>query len=205
MSIQFAQKSQKSLARRPGDGGFTLIEVVVAVALFSIVMVVCVAALLALINANRKAQALQSVMNNLSIALDDMARNVRMGTNYHCSEPINGTDPQDCTTDNGQNTAFAFEHYGGNSNTFDDQWIYRYDVAAKRILKSIDGGQAYYPITSPEVSIDSMKFYVIGTTVADEVQPRMVAVISGTAAAQHVKTKASFHIQVTAVQRSIDL
>src|SRR3989344_7842968 len=78
------------------DKGFTLIEVVVSVALFSIVMVVCVTALLALVNANRKAQALQSVMNNLSIALDDMARNVRMGTNYHCSEPINGTDPQDC-------------------------------------------------------------------------------------------------------------
>lgn len=185
--------------------GFTLIEVVVAVALFSVVMVVCVAALLALMNANRKAQALQSVMNNLSIALDDMARNVRMGTHYFCGEVPPYTGTRDCTTDDGLNTTFVFEHYGGNPINFNDQWIYKYDAATKQIWKSTDGGQTSYPITSPEVSIDSMKFYAVGTTIDDTVQPRMVAVISGTAAAANVKTKATFHIQVTSVQRSLDL
>src|SRR3989338_5238251 len=62
--------------------GFTLVEMIVAIGLFSVVMVVCVGALLSLVNANRKAQALQSVMNNLNIALDGMARSVRMGNTY---------------------------------------------------------------------------------------------------------------------------
>ena len=184
--------------------GFTLIEVVVSVALFSIVMVVCVTALLALVNANRKAQALQSVMNNLNIALDDMARNVRMGTYYYCGSNPQNLLTKDCTTD-GDNIQFTFEHFGGNPNTFTDQWIYKYDVATRQLWKSTDGGATSYPITSPEVTIDSMKFYAVGTTPSDTVQPRMTAIIRGTASAQNVKSKASFHIQVTSVQRSIDL
>ena len=42
--------------------GFTLIEMLVSIALFAIVMVVCVGALLSLVTANKKAQALESVM-----------------------------------------------------------------------------------------------------------------------------------------------
>src|SRR3989338_1985894 len=64
--------------------GFTLVEMIVSVALFATVMLVSVGALLSLMGANRKAQALQSVMNNLNVALDGMVRSIRMGSNYHC-------------------------------------------------------------------------------------------------------------------------
>jgi len=64
--------------------GFTLIEMIVAVGLFSIVMLVSISALLSLVDANRKAQALQSVMNNLNIAVDGMVREIREGSNYRC-------------------------------------------------------------------------------------------------------------------------
>lgn len=196
---------KKYRIKKKSAAGFTLVEVVVSIALFSIVMVVCVAALLALVNANRKAQALQSVMNNLNIALDDMARNVRMGTHFFCGAvpPYVGT--RDCTQDDGLNTTFVFEHFGGNPADFGDQWIYYYDAATKQIWKSTDGGATSYPITSREVTIDSLKFYAVGTTQNDTIQPRMVAVVRGTAAAQNAKSRASFHIQVTSVQRSIDL
>src|SRR3989338_2524865 len=50
--------------------GFTLVELIVSIGLFAIVMLISVGALLALTGANRKAQALQSVMNNLNVALD---------------------------------------------------------------------------------------------------------------------------------------
>src|SRR5882672_10508798 len=62
--------------------GFTLVEMIVAVALFAIVMLVCVGALLALVGANKKVHALQSVMNNLNVTLDGMVRQIRMGSNY---------------------------------------------------------------------------------------------------------------------------
>ena len=74
-----------------GSRGFTLIEMLVSVALFAIVMLIAGSTLLSLVYANRKAQALQSVMNNLNISLDDMVRNVRMGSNYRCGSQ-EGTD-----------------------------------------------------------------------------------------------------------------
>ena len=70
--------------------GFTLIEMLVSIALFAIVMVVCVGALLSLVGANKKAEALESAMNNLNISLDDMVRNAREGTGFNGNFTING-------------------------------------------------------------------------------------------------------------------
>ena len=55
---------------------------IVSVALFAIVMLVCVSTLLALTAANRKVHALQSVMDNLNVTLDGMVRDIRMGSVY---------------------------------------------------------------------------------------------------------------------------
>src|SRR3989338_5348699 len=95
--------------RLPAQRGFTLIEMIVAVALFAVVMLVSVGALLSLVGANRKAQALQSVMNNLNIALDGMVRSIRMGTSYRCASSA-PSDPN--CQDGGQ--CFYFEPYGGD-------------------------------------------------------------------------------------------
>ncbi len=182
--------------------GFTLVEMIVAIGLFAIVMLVCVAALLSLVNANRKAQALQSVMNNLNIALDGMVRSIRMGSVYHCGGGVAAPlSVADCASGN---TVFAFEPYG---NTSDDQpSVYSFAVDSDgigRIYKSEDGSTAI-PITSPEVSIDSLTFYVVGTTRGDNVQPKTVVVVKGTAGASS-SFKTTFHIEATAVQRILDL
>lgn len=189
--------------------GFTLVELIVATALFSIVMLVSVGALLSLVGANHKVQSLQSVMDNLNISLDGMERAIRMGSNFHgAGGDLNcgGSDYQtthDCV-DGG--TIFAFEPYGNTSS--DQPWIYSYDAVTKRLYKS-ENGAAPIAITAPEVSIDSLKFYVVGSdrgcsvTPCDTVQPKVVIVVKGTAGADKAKT--TFHVQVTAVQRLLDL
>lgn len=183
--------------------GFSLIELIVAVALFSVVMLVSVAALLALVDANRKAQALQSVMNNLNVALDGMVRSIRMGTEYHCGgAPYTGAAP--CA---GGET-FAFESFDGDRDDDTDQWVYSFEQDENgigRIYKSESAGTGWLPITAPEVSIDDMKFYVVGTDSGDNIQPKVVISITGTAGAEKVKTRTSFSIQATAVQRILDL
>ena len=191
---------------RRGSRGFTLVEMIVAVGLFAIVMVVCVGALLSLVAANRKAQALQSVMNNLNIALDGIARSVRMGNEYNgatgCSGPVDGLYPHDCT--NGS-TQFAFIPYGALST--DPRWIYRFihdSNGIGRIEKS-ENGIDFLPITAAEVSIDDMLFYVVGTNRGDTVQPKVVIVIRGSAGALGSTARTTFHIQATAVQRVLDL
>jgi prepilin-type N-terminal cleavage/methylation domain-containing protein len=185
--------------------GFTLVEMIVAVALFAIVMVVCVGALLSLVNANRKAQALQSVMNNLNIALDGIVRNARMGSNYDGSVNCSGngnSSPKDCTSGS---TTFSFEPYGNKSS--DPPWVYTFAKDSNgvgRIYKSENGATAI-PITAPEVSIEGMEFYVVGTMPGDTTQPKVVIVIKGTAGVHGSSAQTTFHIQATAVQRILDL
>ncbi|OGG74558.1 hypothetical protein A3A37_00700 [Candidatus Kaiserbacteria bacterium RIFCSPLOWO2_01_FULL_52_36] len=186
--------------------GFTLVEMIVAVGLFAVVMLVSVGALLSLSGANRKAQALQSVMNNLNIALDGTVRSIRMGSNYHCGSG-NLMLTQDCQ--NGD-TVLALESFGGSPSNPSDQWIYRFDTdgtycGRNRICKSETGGTPYFAITSPDITIDSMKFYVVGTTRRDTTQPKVVLTIKGTAGAAKIQTRTTFSIQATAVQRLLDL
>jgi prepilin-type N-terminal cleavage/methylation domain-containing protein len=195
--------------------GFTLIEMLIAVTLFSVVMLVAVGTLLSLVTANRKAQALQSVMNNLNIALDDMARSIRMGSQYHAGSSGNFLTTSDGDNVNGE-VIFAFEPYG-NKNT-DNPTVYWYDSVTKAVYRCrpqptgtacnaspSSSDPMYVPLTSPEVLINNMKFYAAGTTRGDIQQPRVVMVIQGTASASDQKAKTTFHVQVTAAQRLLDL
>jgi prepilin-type N-terminal cleavage/methylation domain-containing protein len=182
--------------------GFSLVEMLVAVALFTVVMLISTSTLLALVDANRKAQALQSVMNNLNTAIDGMVRSIRMGTSFHCGNAGAYAEPRDCTTGD---TLFAFEPFGGSPNLTDDQWLYWYDGESKRLYKSVNAGVSRFPLTAPEVRIDEVKFYVVGSASGEQVQPKVVITMRGTAGVEKVKTQTTFNIQATAVQRVIDI
>ena len=65
-----------------GAAGFTLIEVLVSLALFVSVMTVAGGAILSIIDANRKAQATNTAIDNLNFVLDNMTRNLRTGTGW---------------------------------------------------------------------------------------------------------------------------
>jgi prepilin-type N-terminal cleavage/methylation domain-containing protein len=64
--------------------GFTLLEMIVSLALFSIVALVAVSALTRIVGLNRQAQTLHAAMNNLGFALESMSRELRVGSNFHC-------------------------------------------------------------------------------------------------------------------------
>jgi prepilin-type N-terminal cleavage/methylation domain-containing protein len=186
--------------------GFSLVEMLVAVALFSGVMLMGVGALLALIDANRKAQAINSVMNNLNFAMESISRNIRVGTTYHCEPnanpvPVDIDMPKDCV--NG-GKLLAFESSNGNSSDKNDQVIYRLNGTI--LEKSEDGGAVgtFISIVAPEVSIEQFVFYVDGTSSSDSMQPRVVMIIQGTAGINE-KTKTKFNLQTTISQRVLDI
>lgn len=72
------------IASESSRRGFTLVEMIVALGIFSIVAVVALGALVKIISANKKAQTLQSSITNLNFALDSMSREMRVSSNYHC-------------------------------------------------------------------------------------------------------------------------
>ncbi len=62
--------------------GFTLVELMVSVALVALVVSMATGAYLIMIALNREAQAQATGINNLSYALESMVRTIRSGTNY---------------------------------------------------------------------------------------------------------------------------
>ncbi len=187
----------------------------VSVTLFVVVMLVAVGALLALVDANRKARALESVMNNLNIAVDGMVRSIRMGNTFNCGasaipNPIAGAD---C---GGGDDLFSFAAFGSNPSVAAERWVYYFAADANgvgRLWRSRES-EAAVAITAPEVNIDivNSRFYVVGTAraSADSVnpnttQPKVVFVIKGSAGRAGTRSATTFYIQATAVQRVLDL
>lgn len=68
--------------------GFTLLEMIVSLGIFSVVAVIAVGSLVRISGLNRQAQTLQSSMNNISFALESMSRDMRMGGQYTCVNNI---------------------------------------------------------------------------------------------------------------------
>jgi len=183
------------------EWGFTIIELTVALGLFTVVMLISVGALLSIVDANRKVRALGSVMDNLSFAIENMSRSIRVGDTYHCGTSGSIVSPRNCS--NGD-SFFAFEATDGDPGNSGDQIVFR--LNGNQIEKSTDSGSTYLSITAPEIVIDSgtgLQFYVVGTSSGDNRQPRVIMVIRGQAG---VKTKeiSRFEIQTTISQRSVD-
>lgn len=195
------------ISKRSTQRGFTLIELMVAVAVFSVVMLIAVGSLLTLVDANRKAHAIKSVMNNLNFALESMVRNARVGTSYHCdtdtSPNPNIATPTDCASGG---VLFAFETSNGDSDDPADQQVYRFvnDDGDGRIERSDDSGATFVRVTSPEVRIESMTFYVVGASKADRLQPQMIVTVRGFAGVTE-KLRTEFSLQAVSSQRVFDL
>ena len=182
-------------------GGFTLIEVLVSVSIFSIVMLVSTGAVFSIVEANKKAHTLKSVITNLNFTLESMVRDVRVGSQFSCGAG------GDCPAGG---SIFSYRAnrnlIGGSQNDFIRYSLMTDSEGIKRIQKEItgDGTPSVTQITAREINITSLKFYVIGTqpSLADTKQPKVVITIRGYAGAGN--TKSDFNIQTTISQRSID-
>lgn len=163
------KKGTRSEAR-----GFTVIELLVSIAIFSIIAVVSIAALINTINISRNSQAFKTAFDNLTFALDSMSRNIRLGNSYHCKQTIdpfrfyNGSnqpstsengDTQDCSA-GGIYLSFMDFQVPGQVN------VYQYNNGAIETLYHGSGNNTtYIPITAPEVNITTFKFIVNGSNV----------------------------------------
>jgi prepilin-type N-terminal cleavage/methylation domain-containing protein len=186
--------------------GFTLIEMMVAIAVFSIVMVMAMGALLNVIDSNNKARSIKTAINNISFALEGISKDMRMGTDYACGGGGN-TVEEDCT--GGVDTISFKSSKAGNPYVY-----YRFNTANSQVESCISSAGtgacdgSYSPLTSSELTLDSVKFYVLGVTHSKDpavtrTQPRVIIVIKGTAGNKNkVKTQTTFDLQTGISQTS---
>ncbi len=182
--------------------GFTLIEIIVALAVFMILVTLGIGALLRIIDAHAKTQSLQLVMNNLNFTVESMSRHIRFGNNYDCDI---SDDILDSCIGGGEEVGIIFE---GESmvyklGTLDNE---DGDASASSAIGSIwqkVGSESSRRLTSSEVDIEELKFYVYDTaTLADgnDDQPRVTIVIEGRAGLKQA-VSSDFVLQTTVNQR----
>lgn len=186
--------------------GFTLIELMVSLALFSIVMVISIGSLLIMIDANAKAQALYSSMTNMSFALDSMTRELRTGYHYYCDIRTTTTDdvPEQTSTRDCLNTE------KGNFITFTrerDGRQFGYRLKGNQIEQYEDG--SWIQITSDkDVVIDTFELVVKNSTPyegsGDTTQPTIDLFIKGRMS-NGLDVETVFNIQTQMVARRLDI
>jgi prepilin-type N-terminal cleavage/methylation domain-containing protein len=203
------------MTRTSNMKGFTLIELMVSVAIFSVVMTTALGSLLAISNADRKAETLKTVMDNMSFALEGMSRSVRTGVNYHCTQSGVLTSPSpdsDCST-----TASSYLTFLAVDGS---QMTYSLDSVASHCGQTGTGGcimrrvvgaggasdSGTLQITAPEIVVTNLWFYVQGAqrvSDGDTKQPRVNMMLNG-----YVNIGASasstFNLQSTMTQRIYD-
>lgn len=175
--------------------GFTLVELLIAVSLFIIVATISIGAILSVFDANKKAQSSKTVVDNLNLAIENMARTVRFGSNYYCGISSDISSVNNCLN-GGNSISVTFE---GN------RIIYSWNGTENDpIRKSENGGSNYTNITAPETKIEYLRFYVFGSTISDNNQPYIVAVIKGRVGNKST-TQTIFSIGTLMSQRTLDI
>ncbi len=165
----------------------------VAIALFAIIMVMAVGSLLSIVDANREAQAKKTVVNNLHFALENMTRNIRTGHNFHCDIEVGDiSEPRGCASTPA--TSFAF--LGSNGKRIE----YRQNGAA--IERLVSGDADFIGITAPEVTVNQLRFFVSGAKGAG--QPRVLIVLDGVMQGK-ARLPSVFNIETLVSQRLLGI
>lgn len=181
--------------------GFTLVEMLVSVAIFSVVMTIALGALLSMSEGDRKVQTLKSVVNNLNFAVDSMSRALRTGTTYHC-DITQGTPEsvRDCTSTPA--SSVSFRNADGATVGYCLQGTVLRRAATTGLLPTSCANSEFIPVTSNEVQISTLSFFVTGAA-QNGVQPKVSIIMSGTVRVSEGETS-PFNLQTSVTQRFYD-
>jgi type II secretory pathway pseudopilin PulG len=177
--------------------GYLLVEMMVSLTIFSIVVTASTGAVLAIITANSKSQTTKSVMDNLSVAVENMSRSIRIGTQYHCFSDVNTQVSDDTQCKAG---AMGISFIPQDSIGPTDIVKYYFDSSQNLIMRS-RGGATAVPLTAPEVKIFAMKFYIYGLKDTSQM-PRVFILINGISGpANNSQQQSNFTMQTSVTQR----
>ncbi len=173
--------------------GMTLLEVLMSLAVFAILMTTAAASILGSIDANQKAQSINSVMSNMTVALEAMSRDIRVGSAYAVEAGIpNGNIAEDhliYTDDHGVQKKISLGDIDGNG------------LGEITVTDLTAGGQPL-ALTASEVDVESLQFSIF-IEEADGVTERQPAVkikLKGKVNVQD-RTATDFYLQTFVSQR----
>jgi type II secretory pathway pseudopilin PulG len=193
--------------KRKNEDGFTLVELMVSTSIFIVIMLMALGSLIVSSDSARKSQSLRSAMDNVSFAMEEMSRSLRVGTDYSCVSSGSVTLPASSNND------CPLSGLGGGAIVFTpaDHEATPRDSAFRRnqsspggyySLQYCDMASGCIDITSPDVNIEVLKFFVQGSSLSDNEHPVVYIIMKGTVKVKNDFT--SFAIQTVAAQRSTE-
>lgn len=178
------------------QNGFTLIETMVAVSIFAIVVTIGIASLLTLNTAYKSTRKDRGLIDGVSGAIEQMAREIKTGYQYAC-DPIDFTAIAPAAPD-GECSTFGFIATGSG-----ETHKVIYSLEGNVITLFADDGVQQNPIavTPGEVIIDNLIFTLVENEIGGG-QPYVVIRIDGKTDA--TDEGSAFSLQTMVTQRFPD-
>lgn len=167
--------------KKTKTSGFTLVELLVAIALFSVVVAIASSGFVSALRTQRQVASLISTQSNMTLVLEQMAREVRTGYLF-CHEagttnPNNDSNNSDycgCTVAaSGVWTCNALDYYNAQGAHVN------YSLQNGGLMKSDStaGDPTPQSITGGDVSIKYLEFTLFGNLEGDTWTPRVTIAI----------------------------
>ena len=185
--------------------GFTLLEILVAVSLFTVAIFIIIVTLFSISNAQKKALAIQNVQDNMRFAFEAMTKEIRTGKIFHCGTGTPLTNPANCQFPN-PGASLSFLNTAGETVTYQRQ--------GNQLVKSTTGTlpcdeplgpvQDCLKITSPQlVNITRLNFYVDGSVGGDNKQAIATIVMEGEVIGPPGVGTTNINLQTTVSKRGL--
>jgi len=132
----------KTKIKNNKENGFTLIEMIVAVAIFASASVFVLSSLMNILAVQKKVESMRVVSDGFSFGLETMMREIRTGKNYTYTAPATYND-------------FSFMPAGGTN-----QLTYALDAVSHTVKRDDGGGAGPKDMTPLSVTVDDLRFVV---------------------------------------------
>lgn len=185
--------------------GFTLVELMVSLSIFIIVVLAAVGSLYTVNNASRKVQAMRSVLDNLNFAVESLSRTIRTSNSVVCGGSLNDTGYPNCPFSEQRDSTMLLV-----DSTIGDRALVEYRLgfypngngAIQKRVQESGLWTNWISLTSPEINIEKLLFYVDGASESDSLQTSVAVFIKGSATAGG--SVAPFSIQTYLSQRTTE-
>jgi len=195
----------RSLHKHYHRSGFTLVELLIAVALFSILVSIAAGGFVRALRSERQVSAMMSAESNVSIALEEMTREIRTGYLF-CHDPGSASPSAACASCSvvagGQTQTWTcpnIEFYNANGEKVD----YVLQNGLLERSDSAENGGALAVLTSNNVSVTDLGFTLFGDLEGDHWNPRITIVV-GAEPNDKTVSWSTANLETTVSARNID-
>lgn len=196
--------------------GFTLVEMLVTVSLFAIIITIAVGGFVNAERTERQVSSLISAQSNVSLALEQMSRDIRTGY-YFCHKPGDYSDTSVCdasdTSDLAGTTCTvvsssptsptllcpSLNFYDANGDEIKYSW------AGGALTENINSSTQSQSITGNTVYVKYLRFQLFGQNEGDHWPPRITISLGIAASSTDAAVMNDvFNLETTVSARSID-